>query len=437
MNMPKRFRRKYRLPLDYNKYLIGRPYQLFKNAIHSEKTLQVYKQYLFHFCEFMKRTTDEIATKYSSEESTKESIKLQHMIEDYVVLLQNKVNNQEITARTCITMIPPIKLFCEMNDIILNWQKIGRLLPRGSNNAADEAYTREQIKRMLEFADLRTKIPILFMASSGMRLGGFQSLTDGCIKPIHDEKSGKLLAAHIVVYKGTDEEYDTFISPEAYHAYEEYRNLRKKFGENITKNSPILLRRFDVSQDGKTAIIDNTNSVVLATISGIIRTVAYKAGIREASENYVERYNIKIAHGFRKFFSSTLSNIKTPDGLNAIGFIKKEWLLGHSLTGIHALEENYNRNDRVKMLLDEYLKAVKEVTISDEERLQVEVKKLQIDISNMKTVELQLAAKDKEMQSMRKEMNNMNQQFSQIMSMIQQNPKLAQVKHEVLRKKVV
>ena len=50
----------------------------------------------------------------------------------------------------------------------------------------DGAYTREQIRKMLEFADLRTKIPILFMASSGMRLGGFQGLTEGCVKPIHD-----------------------------------------------------------------------------------------------------------------------------------------------------------------------------------------------------------------------------------------------------------
>ena len=66
------------------------------------------------------------------------------------------------------------------------------------------------------------------------------------------EKTGRLLcSAHLVVYKGTDEEYDTFISPEAYHAYEEYRNLRVKFGEKITKNSSILLRRFDISPDGE------------------------------------------------------------------------------------------------------------------------------------------------------------------------------------------
>jgi integrase len=385
-------------------------------------------------------TTEEIASKYgsSSDENVKESIRLQQMIENYVIFLQTKVRKSEITAGSCIVSLPPVKLFCEMNDIILNWRKINKLLPHGNDNAADEAYTREQIKKMLEYSDLRAKIPILFMASSGMRLGGFQRLTDGCIKPIYDEKTNKLLAAHVVVYKGTEDEYDTFISPEAFHAYEEYRNLRIKFGERITKNSPILLRRFDISPDGKSAKLDNTKTVALSTVAGIIRMVAYKAGIREVSERYNDRYNIKLAHGFRKYFSSTLSNIRAPDGSgrNAIDFIKKEWLLGHALTGIHTLEENYNRNDRVKMLLEEYLKAVREVTISDEERLQVEVKKLQTDISNMKTVEVQLAAKDKEMQSMREEMSRMSQQFSQIMSMVQQNPELAKVKPEVLTKKI-
>jgi integrase len=402
--MPGRFRRKQsRLPLDYNKYLIGRSYQLFKSAIRSEKSLQLYKQHLWHFCDFVKMTTEDIVSKYSGGENIKESIKLQRMIEDYVLLLQTKVRNKEISAGTGGVMIPPIKLLCEMNDILLNWRKINKLMPHGNDNAADEAYTREQIKKMLEYSDLRAKIPILFMASSGMRLGGFQGLSDGCIKPIYDDKTGKLLAAHTIVYKGSDnDEYNTFISPEAYRAYEEYRNLRIKFGEKITKNSPILLRRFDISPDGKDAIIDNTKPIALSTVVGIIRTVAYKAGIREPSENYNERYNVKICHGFRKFFSSTLSNIKTLDGSgrNGVDFIKKEWLLGHSLTGIHALEENYNRNDRVKILLDEYLKAVKELTISDEERLKIEVKKLQTDISNMKTVEVQLAAKDKEIEGL-------------------------------------
>jgi integrase len=424
-NMHKRFRRKQRrLPLEYDKYFTGRSYQLFTNTIRSDKSLQLYKQHLFHFCDFLKMTTEQIVSTYSGRENIKALVNLQHMIEDYVILLQTKVRNKEITAMTATVMVPPVKLFCEINDIILNWRKINKLLPHGNGNTTDEAYTREQIKKMLDYSDLRAKIPILFMASSGMRLGGFQGLTDGCIKPIYDENSSKLLAAHVVVYKGTNEEYDTFISPEAYRAYEEYRNLRTKFGENILKSSPILLRRFDISPDRKSAAIDNTKPLALSTIAGILLKVAYKAGIREVSENYHERYNIKIAHGFRKFFSTTLSSIKAADGSsrNAIDFIKKEWLLGHALTSVHALEENYNRSDRVKLLLEEYLKAVKELTISDEERLQVEVKKLQTDISNMKTVEVQLAAKDKEIRDLVKKQERFEQVIQSLIDSGQLKP---------------
>ena len=35
--------------------------------------------------------------------------------------------------------------------------------------------------------------------------------------------------------------------------------------------------------------------------------------------------------------------------------------MGHALMNIHALEENYNRADRPKMLLEDYLKAVSEL----------------------------------------------------------------------------
>ena len=349
-NISKKFtRNEKRIPLNYDKYLIGRSYQLFKGALHSDKTLQLYKHHLWHFCNFIEMTTEEIVSK-DPEDNIKDVTQLQHLVEDYVLFLQAKISNGEITAGTAHSMIPSVKLFCEMNDIVLNWRKINKLLPYGSGNAADEAYTREQIKKMLEHSDLRAKIPILFMASSGMRLGGFAGLTDGDIQPIFDETTGKkLVAAHVVVYRGTDDEYDTFISPEAFSTYQEYQNLRIKFGEVITKKSPILLGRFDISPDGKTATLDNTKRVALSTVAGIIRTVAYKAGIREVSENYKDRYNIKIAHGFRKFFNTTLSNIRTKDGRLAIDFIRKEMMMGHALMNIHALEENYNRADRPKM----------------------------------------------------------------------------------------
>jgi hypothetical protein len=87
-------------------------------------------------------TTEQIVSTYSGGENVKALINLQHKIEDYVILLQTKVRNKEITAMTATVMIPPVKLFCEMNDIILNWRKINKLLPHGNDNATDEAYTR-------------------------------------------------------------------------------------------------------------------------------------------------------------------------------------------------------------------------------------------------------------------------------------------------------
>ena len=436
-NISKKFtRNEKRVLLNYDKYLIGRSYQLLKCALHSDKTLQLYKQHLWHFCNFIGLTTEEVVSKYTAD-NIKEVTGLQRVVEDYVLFLQAKISKGEITAGTAHSMIPPVKLFCEMNDIILNWRKINKLLPYGSGNAADEAYTHGQIKKMLEHSDLRAKIPILFMASSGMRLGAFVGLRDGDIRPIFDEETDrKLVAAHVVVYKGTDDEYDTFISPEAFSVYQEYRNLRIKFGEMITKKSPILLRRFDISPDGKTAILDNTKPIALSTVTGIIRTVAYKAGIREVSDNYKDRYNIKIAHGFRKFFNTTLSNIRTKDGRLVIDFIRKEMMMGHALMNIHALEENYNRSDRPKMLLEDYLKAVSELTISDEERMKVEVKKLQTDISNMKSVEIELSEKDKEIQSMKQKYEEMNVTLQNILSVIgdvEQPVKNKIAKHLILK----
>ena len=333
-----------------------------------------------------------------------------------------------------------------MNDIILNWKKINRLLPRSDNNAADGAYTREQITKMLEYSDLRTKLPILFMASGGLRLGGFVGLRDGgSVRPIYDDKTGKLLAAQVTVYGGTSDEYDTFITPETYSTYEQYRNLRIKFGERLTKESPILLRRFDISPNGKNLKINNSKPLALSTIGGLIGTVAYKAGIRQVSQHYNKsRYDVKTAHGFRKFFNTILRGVKAKDGQQAIQYIHKEWMMGHALRDLHAMEENYDRSDRVKILLEDYMKAVPELTISDEERLKVEVKKLKTDISNMRSLSVELDEKDKQIETLREEhevkmeamREEMKQQYSKIMSLIQQNPVLAHVKPEVLTKKM-
>ena len=66
---------------------------------------------------------------------------------------------------------------------------------------------------------------------------------------------------------------------------------------------------------------------------------------------------------------------------------------------------------------------------------------LPVNLDNEYTREMELEQENRDLKisirSVREDMNQLNQQFSQIMSMIQQNPQLAQIKPEVLTKKNV
>jgi hypothetical protein len=316
--------------------------------------------------------------------------------------LRKKLDAGEIRPPTVIAAVPPIRHFCEMSDIILNFKKIGKLLPQNDSNAKDKAYTRDQIRKALQFADMRMRLTILFLSSSGMRIGALSDeksgayLKDGDVRPVFEIKGeitemttdeaenkdafskDRLLAAHVIVYRDTSGEYDAFVTPEAYNTYLEYRNLRKKFGETITGKSPALIRRFEINPDNTRATIDS-HQVSRTTIAGMLNVIMLKAGLRVASVEYSStvRYETKISAGFRKYFKSTIAGIRTEGGKSAIEPLTQEWLYGHALSAMFRTGEHYDRRDSVRLLLDAYLKAVKELTISDEERLQVKVTQLE------------------------------------------------------------
>lgn len=433
--------------LSYDKYFVGRSYQLFKRGIKAAATLEFYDRNLYYFCEFTKKTTEQLVEEYGPYRKVKGKnrpnvdgiMELQKHIENYVLSLQERVDREEIKPSTCVARMPAIKLFAEMNDIILNWRKIGKLLPRTDLVAEDEAYSREQIKKMLGFCDLRTRIIILLLASSGMRLGGIAGLKHGDLNPLYDkEDHARVIAVHVKVYAGTEDEYDTFCSPEAWHSYCEYIYVREKYGETITKNSPVLLSRFakKTLAEGKAKPIND------ATIQNLLSAIRHKAGLDKPSQHYNGRYTIKAAHSFRKFWNSTVRSLKTKEGSPAVSFVNKERMLGHTLVNEYALEDNYDRSDRVKELLQDYLKALPELTISDEARLQVQVKKLQVDLGNMKSVEIELALKDRRMKELEQQLAKVPEQveemveskIKELFELRKQNPVLENIKPEELAK---
>ena len=96
---------------------------------------------------------------------------------------------------------------------------------KGRKWADDRCPTIEEIRMIVDYPDRRIKPIVYTMVSSGIRLGAWDYLRWGHICPIHNNDHD-LLAAKILVCGGEEEQYTTYISPEAYNALFDWMDFR-------------------------------------------------------------------------------------------------------------------------------------------------------------------------------------------------------------------
>jgi hypothetical protein len=151
-----------------------------------------------------------------------------------------------------------------------------------------------------------------------------------------------------------------------------YLRHRADAGETITKESFVVRNDYDYFVEDMSANPKPVNSWNLNTL---FRQLLLKIGLRTQNKSRYSRHETPLLHGFRKWYSSQLveSNLKT----------ELRWLLeGHNL---RANDSAYVRVSE-KQLLQEYLKAVNNLTISNEERLKVKLEEVQIDKSQYESL---------------------------------------------------
>jgi integrase len=150
------------------------------------------------------------------------------------------------------------------------------LVNLGEKNT-DRGYTYEEIKKLLDVADLRMKSVVLLMASTGIRIGAIPDLQ---LK--HLQKTNEKGLYKITVYERSKEEYHTFCSYEYYSVINAYLEFRKKSGEILNKESYLVREQFDINDFEQ--IRKKSRKISVATIKNSVIVLLRKAGLRELNQ---------------------------------------------------------------------------------------------------------------------------------------------------------
>ena len=87
-------------------------------------------------------------------------------IEKFMEFQNERVVKREIESTTIRNDYKAAKLFCNMNDITLNWKRLSKGLPKQKQASDDRSPTIEEIKKLMDYPDKRIKPILLTMLSS-------------------------------------------------------------------------------------------------------------------------------------------------------------------------------------------------------------------------------------------------------------------------------
>lgn len=252
---------------------------MFLEAIGSPVTKENYKYQLDRFMNWCKIADYDDLLKA-------DDISIQRKLEDYLVYLKGKFSPNYIPS-----IIAPVELFYTMNEVNLNSKRLHKMFPTKTKKGGYGSYTKEHIRIMLQATrKKRTRALILFLSSTGCRVGVIPELKLGHITNIEDCKQ-------VLCYAGTKDEYVTFMTPEASKAFDDYLEERQQDNERLTPESPAFRKDYVLgSIPAETMNPGTVKNALYITIKDIPKT---KTG---------NRFNIPTLHGLRKYFNVTLKS---------------------------------------------------------------------------------------------------------------------------------
>lgn len=348
--------------------LEGQSIVLFRAAIRSKQTLDPYERKLITFLTWANMTADEFVNFAKRKPKDAEMKIIEYILEE-----KKRIDAKVIVAGTLSNTVKCVRLLLEMNDVLLNWKKIRRILPSVKRYADDRIPTLKELREIVTGADFRGKALILTLVSSGIREGAIPVLKVGDVKPIEHE--GKIIAARLTVYAGEPEQYTAFITPEAYGAIQTYLDYRSEHGENLSNSSPLIRDKFEATTMVYYRAIkpDINKPIPLGehAIRDYFNRLLFELGFRKQK---ARRHEFSV-HSLRKYF-------KTRAESGGMKPIEVETLMNHS-TGISDSYWKATENE----LLQSYLKIAHELQVSEvaemKREMEIQERSHQLDLKKV------------------------------------------------------
>lgn len=339
-------------------------WRLFLYAMKSPVTRDKYQRRLSKFFEFAEIQGTSLQTKALSfiHKATLDPRWVFTIVLRFLEYQNSRVNNREICGATVRNYVKAIKLFCEMADLPVPWKKLTRGLPRAKSYSDDRIPSIEELRRLLEYPDRRIKAIVCTMASSGIRLGAWDYLRWGDIRPI--ERDGNLVAAKIIVYAGESEQYFSYLSHEASLELTKWMHYRETSGEEVTEDSWVMRDLWDTRVAQGRGLVSRPKKLASLGIKRLMERAIWAQGLRKKLEPGKKRHPYQANHSLRKWF-------KTRCEIGGMKPINVETLLSHSV----GISNSYYRPTETE-LLEEYLGIQDFLIIGSEHRLQKQVKEL-------------------------------------------------------------
>ncbi|MDE1873168.1 MAG: site-specific integrase, partial [Thaumarchaeota archaeon] len=275
---------------------------VFEKYVKAQRTKENYQYFFSKFMEWCKANVDKLIT--ADGLLILKETGLQTIVEDYVMYLRKKVSPNSLTP-----ILASIELYFAMNDKVLNWKRIKKMIPEKVKKSGKSAYQTEDIKKLLDGCrSKRNRCIVLMMTSTGCRVGALENLK---LKHIANMPDG---TKSVLFYENSTEEYYGFLTQEASKALDEMLVERQRDGERLDGESCVFRETYQVGiQKSKPMSLRAIKLVLLRAVRNVERR---KNG---------NRFEIMTSHGIRKRFATIIKMNKN------IPYSVGERLLAHQI----------------------------------------------------------------------------------------------------------